>query len=119
VLDRRGCAARFHAVQGPGSVFDDAFLEPVGKRAILTRMLANLETVSTMRGDRDLLHRVLSLRVALPDAGITEHRKLAASLAAAGRYLEAAELLETFADRGDDGAIAARATADQLRARLN
>jgi len=45
VLDRVGCEARFHAVQGPGSVFDDTFLEPVGKRAILTRMLANLKTV--------------------------------------------------------------------------
>ena len=119
VLDRLGCVERFHAVHGPGSVFDESFLEPVDKRAILARMLANLETIATMRGDRDLLQNVLSLRVALPDAGITEHRKLAASLAAAGRYLEAAELLESFADREDDGSVAARATADQLRARLN
>jgi regulator of sirC expression with transglutaminase-like and TPR domain len=106
-------------VQGPGSVFDDSFLEPVGKRAILTRMLVNLETASTMRGDRELLQRVLRLRVTLPDAGIAEHRKLAASLSAAGQFLEAAELLEGYASTGPEGAVAARATADQLRARLN
>ncbi len=120
VIDRDGCAARFHAVQGPGSIFDDTYLEPVGKRAILGRMLANLETVATMRSDRTLLQRVYALRVALPDAGLVDHRKYAASLAADGRFREAAELLETYADRDDvEGAVAARASADQLRARLN
>lgn len=120
LLDRDGCAARFHAVQGPGSVFDDTFLEPVGKRMILTRMLANLETVATMRGDRSLLQRALSLRVALPDAGLAEHRKLAAALAMSGQVVEAARVLEAYADRDDaNDAVAARAAADQLRARLN
>jgi regulator of sirC expression with transglutaminase-like and TPR domain len=119
VLDREGCAARFHAVQGPGSVFDEAFLEPVGSRAILTRMLANLETVATMREDRELLERALRLRVTLPDAGLIEHRKLAASLATSGQYRVAADLLDAFADRADEGGVAARAAADQLRARLN
>ena len=119
VLDRAGCAARFHAVQGPGSVFDDTFLEPVGKRTILTRMLANLETVATMRTDRGLLQRVLALRVGLPDAGLVEHRKYAAALAAEGRFAEAADLLDGYADRDVEGSVAARASADQLRARLN
>jgi regulator of sirC expression with transglutaminase-like and TPR domain len=100
-------------------VFDDTFLEPVGKRAILTRMLANLETVATVREDSDLLRRVLELRVALPAAGIVEHRKLATALAAAGRYDAAADVLDAYADRDVDGAVAARAAADQLRAKLN
>ncbi|MEA3019222.1 MAG: hypothetical protein QOI47_746 [Actinomycetota bacterium] len=120
LLDRAGCAARFHAVQGPGSAFDDSFLEPVGKRSILVRMLANLETVAAMEGDRDLLRRTLSLRAALPDAGLVEHRKLAVALAVSGQVLEAARVLETYAERDDaEGAVAARAAADQLRARLN
>ena len=119
VLDRDGCEARFHAVQGPGSVFDDSFLEPVGKRAILTRMLANLETVAAVREDGDLLRHVLELRVALPDAGLVEHRKLATALAATGRYDAAADVLDAYADRDVDGAVAARAAADQLRAKLN
>jgi regulator of sirC expression with transglutaminase-like and TPR domain len=119
VLDREGCAARFHAVQGPGSMFDDQFLDPVGKRSILTRMLANLETVATMHDDRALLATVLELRVALPDAGLLEHRKAAAVLTSTGRVVEAAELLESYADRDVEGAAAARAVADQLRAKLN
>lgn len=119
LLDRAGCAARFHAVQGAGSVFDDSFLDPVGKRTILTRMLANLETIAAMRDDRTLLVRVLSLRVAVPDASLADHRKLAGALASSGRYVEAAEVLETFADRETEGSSAARALADQLRARLN
>jgi regulator of sirC expression with transglutaminase-like and TPR domain len=119
VLDRDGCVARFHAVQGPGSVFDDSFLEPVGKRAILTRMLANLETVGTMRADRELLRQVLALRVAMPEATIAEIRKYAASLTNAGRYDEAARLLEEFAERDIEGSVAAQAAADQHRARLN
>ncbi|MEN3272053.1 MAG: hypothetical protein V7636_814 [Actinomycetota bacterium] len=119
VLDHDGCEARFHAVQGPGSVFDDTFLEPVGKRAILTRMLANLETVATVREDSELLRRVLELRVALPASGIVEHRKLASALAAAGQYDAAADVLDTYADRDIEGAVAARAAADQLRAKLN
>jgi regulator of sirC expression with transglutaminase-like and TPR domain len=119
VIDRSGCVARFHAVQGPGSVFDDSFLEPVGPRAILSRMLANLETVATMRGDRGLLQRVFALRVVMPDSGLAEHRRYAAMLAADGQLREAAGLLESFADRDVEGAVGARATADQLRARLN
>jgi regulator of sirC expression with transglutaminase-like and TPR domain len=119
VLDRDGCERRFHVVQGPGSVFDDSFLEPVGKRAILTRMLANLETVATVREDGELLRTVLELRVALPDAGVTEHRKLATALAAVGRYDAAADVLDAYADRDVDGAVAARAAAHQLRAKLN
>lgn len=119
LLDRGGCAARFFAVQGPGSVFDDSYLEPVGKRAILARMLANLETVATTRGDRDLMQRVLALRVGLPESGLAEHRRLAATLAASGRYIEAADLLERYAAGDVEGAVAARAAADQLRARMN
>jgi regulator of sirC expression with transglutaminase-like and TPR domain len=66
VLDREGCVARFHSVQGPGSVFDDSFLEPVGKRAILVRMLANLETVARIRSDFHLLQRVFAMQSTLP-----------------------------------------------------
>lgn len=119
ILDRHGCEARFHAVHGPGAVFDDAFLEPAGTRAIITRLLANLETVATRRGDRHHLHVVLSLRVALPDAGIAEQRRLAAALATTGRWVEAAEQLEAFAERSPEDAVAANAAAERMRARLN
>jgi regulator of sirC expression with transglutaminase-like and TPR domain len=66
LLDRDGCEARFHAVQGPGATFDDAFLAPVGKRAILARMLANLENVARIHGDLSLLQRTFALQAAFP-----------------------------------------------------
>lgn len=70
VLDRRGAEARFHAVQGPGAVFDAGFLEPVGRLAIVGRMLANLDRVARQRGDLAMLRWVRTLRAtthAAPD----------------------------------------------------
>jgi regulator of sirC expression with transglutaminase-like and TPR domain len=115
-LDRRGAEARFHAIQGPGAVFDPAFLEPVGRRAIVARVLANLETVAVLRSDRPLLLWVLRLRTALPTAGPGDAQRLATALAAAGRYGEAAGLFDELAAAGVDGA---EASATRLRARLN
>lgn len=68
VLDRRGCRIRFQGVHGAGAPFDEAFLEPVGKVAIVDRMLANLEGIATRAGDLGTLRWVLRLRAALPDA---------------------------------------------------
>lgn len=117
VLDRGGCAARFHAVHGPGAVFDDAFLEPVGKRAILVRMLANLESVAGIRSDRELLLRAVSLRAAMPGAVLADHQRHATALAAGGRFREAAEVLDRYAAAGGSGSVAA--AAERFRARLN
>jgi regulator of sirC expression with transglutaminase-like and TPR domain len=115
-LDRRGAEARFHAIQGPGAVFDPAFLEPVGRRSIVARVLANLEAVAVLRGDRQLLLWVLRLRTTLPSAGSAEVQRLAKALAAAGRYGEAAAELDGLAEAGVEGAAASAA---RFRARLN
>jgi regulator of sirC expression with transglutaminase-like and TPR domain len=115
-LDRRGAEARFHAIQGPGAVFDPAFLEPVGRRSIVGRVLANLEAVAVLRGDRQLLLWVLRLRTTLPSAGPAEIQRLAKALAAAGRYGEAAAELDGLAEAGVEGAAASAA---RFRARLN
>jgi regulator of sirC expression with transglutaminase-like and TPR domain len=109
-LDRRGAELRFHSIQGPGAVFDPAFLEPVGRRAIIARMLANLETAATMRSDRFTLSWVLGLRAALPDAAEADRRKFASVLAATGRFVEAAEVFDVLGDE---------ASAARLRAKLN
>jgi regulator of sirC expression with transglutaminase-like and TPR domain len=110
LLDRSGCAARFFALHGPGSVFEDDFLAPVGKRVILARMLANLESIAAMRSDRPLLLRVQRLRCALPEATEEDRRRLAASLGASAQFAEAAQVLESIGAHGD---------ATRLRARLN
>ncbi|MCU1379382.1 MAG: hypothetical protein JWN29_2365 [Acidimicrobiales bacterium] len=124
VLDRRGAQLRFHGVHGPDATFDDAFLTPVGKRTIVDRQLANLETIANARGETFTLLWVLRLRALLPDADRSVRRRLAATLGAAGRPDEAADLFERVAvdavDVGDgpaarDAALAARA----MRARLN
>jgi regulator of sirC expression with transglutaminase-like and TPR domain len=80
VLDRRGCQLRFHGVHGVTATFDPAFLEPVGRRAIVDRMLANLEGIAGVRGDRTMLGWVLRLRSSLPDAAEDVRRRLSAAL---------------------------------------
>ena len=112
VLDRRGCRIRFEGVHGRGAAFDDAYLEPVGKLAIVDRMLANLEGIAARRSDADMLGWVVRLRNGLPSATDGARRR-AAVLVAAGRFAEAAEVLEAI---GDDAAVL---EARGLRARLN
>lgn len=120
-IDRRGAEARFHVIQGPGAVFDPSFLEPVGRRSIVARMLANLETVATLRGEREMLAWVLQLKAVLPESPAEDHRKLASVLASGGRYVEAAEVLERLATQLDDSDAArdASSAAGRLRAKLN
>lgn len=119
VLDAAGCEARFRDLHGPGAAFDPAFLRPVGARAIVARMLANLDPIATARGDRQLLERVVRLRTLVPGAPVPLHRRLAEVLASSCRFGEAADVLDRVAAAGaadaSDDALAAR----RLRARLN
>lgn len=80
VLDRRGCRLRFHGVHGVTATFDPAFLEPVGRRAIVDRMLANLEAIAGTRSDRAMLAWVLRLRASMPGAAEDVRRRLSAVL---------------------------------------
>jgi regulator of sirC expression with transglutaminase-like and TPR domain len=119
-LDAAGAMARFRQVHGPAVPFEPAFLEPVGPRATLVRVLANLERVYTAAGDRRALRWVLGLRAGMPGAGVGERRRLAALLASGGELVEAATLLEGVADEVEGAeAEAARAAAHRLRATLN
>ncbi len=56
-------------------------LEPVGPRAIVSRMLTNLKGIYTQRGDLDALRWVVRLRVLLPDAPEEERAQLARLMA--------------------------------------
>lgn len=119
-LDRRGAQARFHVVQGPGSVFRPDFLEPADRRSIVRRVLANLESIAMHRGDRDMLEWVLRLRNAVPGAVTADRRRLAALLATIGKVVEAAAVLDGLAGELDgDEAQAANDAAQRLRAQLN
>ncbi|MGH9226718.1 MAG: SirB1 family protein [Acidimicrobiales bacterium] len=119
VLDRDGCEARFHVVNGDSAGFDESYLEPVGPRAILGRMLANLKAIYATRGDLEALGWTLALRLALPGTPTMERRDLARVLGSAGQFVEAAETLEDLADAVPDESEALRNEATALRARLN
>ena len=111
-LDRTGCQGIFARLH-PDAVWDDAFLDPVGPRAIVTRMLTNLAAAYRRDGDRRALCWALDLRLRLPGGTDRDRRELAVVLGAAGRYGEAARALEATGQDRDHQAAA------RLRARLN
>jgi regulator of sirC expression with transglutaminase-like and TPR domain len=118
LLDRDGCAALFAKVHGSNAPFDDRFLDPVGPRAVLARMLTNLQRSFVGRGDRAGALWAQCLRVLVPGATVGERRRLAAMLAANGRFDAAALELDAIAEDGvggDRDRFAARA----MRAKLN
>jgi regulator of sirC expression with transglutaminase-like and TPR domain len=120
VLDRHGCERRFRMVNGPGVPFDDSFLDPVSRLAIVGRMLTNLESIFLASGERDSLVWVLRLKAVLPGAEATEVRKLVSVLTASGAYDRAADELDRLVAvlTGED-AEDAHHHALRLRARLN
>jgi regulator of sirC expression with transglutaminase-like and TPR domain len=119
LLDRRGCEARFHAVHGPGAEFDPSFLDPIGPRAILSRMLANLKAVYVHKADRAALTWVLGLRAEIPGVEPGERARLASVLAARGDFGGAADALDRLADEVPGERDRHRASAQRMRARLN
>jgi regulator of sirC expression with transglutaminase-like and TPR domain len=118
-IDRAGCEGLYQRVAGEDAVFDPSFLEPVGKRAILARMLANLKMVYAQRRDFASLAWVLRLRLTVPGTPVAERRELSAVLASAGRYDEAAGELDALADAVPDEAEELSRRALGLRSRLN
>lgn len=123
LLDRDGCARTLAETQ-PELPFDDGYLAPVGTRAIVARLLANLKGIHLARRDRRALAWVLGLRVVVPGVPLDERRELASALAADGRFLEAAveldHLVELAREAGEAGmAEDAERGATRLRARLN
>ena len=120
-LDRAACEHRHRQVHGEAVPFDERLLRPVGTWAILARLLANLKSIAASRNDRALMRWVLRLRVALPGIPLAERRELASVLAADGRFVEAAAVLDRVAELAaspSDAEEASRA-ATLLRARLN
>lgn len=120
VLDRTACERIFHAINGHDAPFDPMYLEPVGARVVVARMLANLKAVYTRAADRRSLSWVLGLRCLIPDMAQSEYAEWANALAAIGRYDTAAEVLDAAAQRlAGTEAEAWHSTASGLRARLN
>lgn len=120
LLSESMCQERFHAMQGPAAPWDPAFLDPVGPRAIVARMLANLRGVHLQRQESLALEWVLRLRSLLPGSSVDERAERAGVLAALAQFAEAATLLEDLADEAPEArASSLTSQARRLRARLN
>jgi regulator of sirC expression with transglutaminase-like and TPR domain len=120
IVDEGDCEALYRSVYGASAAFDPSALAPVGKRAILARMLANLRQLYLATGDVWSTGWVLRLRTTIPADGVSEMADAASAHAALGRFAEAAALLENLADLlPDASAERARAEANLQRSRLN
>jgi regulator of sirC expression with transglutaminase-like and TPR domain len=117
-LDLPGVRGLFAAQRGD-TTFDARFLEPVGPRAILARVLANLlhSFVDREPGSAVWAAR---LRLRIPGLSPEERRDIAALLGSLGHFAEAATELESLVGSLDAGGgeRAAREAA-ALRARAN
>lgn len=120
LLTPEDCAERVETIYGPAVAFSPAMLQPVGTRAILARMLANLKQRFALTGDVVGAEWALRLRTAIPEVDPRELGELADAQAAVGRFKAAAETLEGMAAQlPEDAAAKAVARARRLRARLN
>ncbi|MCA1691831.1 MAG: transglutaminase-like domain-containing protein [Actinobacteria bacterium] len=119
VLDRAACEERFHVVNGASTPFLESYLDPVGPRAILARMLANLKAIYATRGNLEALAWVFALRLAIPGIPPLERRDLARVLGSTGQFVDAAEALEELAETLPSQAPSLISEAVALRARLN
>ena len=119
LLDAGECEALFRSLQPPGASFLPSFLDPVGNRAIVARMLANLRAIYTARGDVEALEWVTALRQAVPGISPLERRDLARAYGSAGRFGRAARELEALAEDVPAEAADLLQEAQALRARLN
>ncbi|MGZ4155227.1 MAG: SirB1 family protein [Actinomycetota bacterium] len=117
-LDASGAEATFHAVRGP-EPFRAEFLEPVGPRAILSRMLANLQH-SFLSRQPSAVVPIANMRLSIPGLPATDRHHLATLLGSLGHYDEAAAVLEELlGDLGEADAERVRRQVTALRARGN
>jgi regulator of sirC expression with transglutaminase-like and TPR domain len=119
LLDVEACRRRFAELAGPDARWAPDLLSPVGARAVLARVLANLRSVFAAADDLVSLASVLELRSAIPGVPAAERAERSAVLAALGRFDEAAAELDRLAATQPADATRLRSSAAALRARLN
>jgi len=97
-----------------GVELDPSYLAPVGPRAILARMLANLKQVYLQTSDARSLEWVVALRTVIPGVDPAELAQLSRIRVNLGKFAEAADALERLAAISDP----AQTERIQMRARL-
>jgi len=117
-LDLAGCEALFAGAHGPVP-FRPEYLAPVGPRAILSRILANLQR-SFLRRDPASAAWAVRLRLQVPGLTPRERGEQAGLLGSLGAFGEAAAELDALAgELSGEGAERAKQAATRLRARAN
>jgi regulator of sirC expression with transglutaminase-like and TPR domain len=117
LLDADGCQDIFTALGGTG--WQDSYLAPVGARAILARMLLNLQGVFLPASLRSAAW-VLELRLTIPGLAVADRLGLARALGSMGQFGSAAAALDHVADElPPEEAATVRTEARGLRARHN
>lgn len=81
LLDEAGCRRLYATLAGPEAPWDPAYLDPVSRRSIVLRLLANLKAIYLRRADVASLAWVLRLRSAIPGAGEAERKSYARLMA--------------------------------------
>jgi regulator of sirC expression with transglutaminase-like and TPR domain len=112
------CAQLLQTVVGSEVALQPALLAPVGTRAILARMLANLDQSFRRRENRHGARWATRLRAAIPGLPTVEQIAMAESLAGLGCHEEAASLLEELANRPGESAEAAQSLRTRARGLL-
>jgi Transglutaminase-like superfamily len=119
LLDEHDCSRLFIRTVGPNHEFEPAMLEPATPRAILARMLANLER-SSLASDPVHATWMATLHASIAGLPIVERVALARRLGYLGRISVAAAEFDALADLvADEPAARLRDEARALRARLN
>ncbi len=75
LLDAEDCERLWRQQSGVRGEFSPDWLEPIGKRSIVARVLGNLKSIYTARRDLAALRWVMALRCSIP--GIDEHQEFA------------------------------------------
>jgi hypothetical protein len=121
-LDIAGCRRRFDLVYGGAMPFQIGFLAPTPPRAIVARMLANLER-GKLASDPVQRAWMCGLHLDIPGITTEERIQLADQLAATGDVMRAARELDVLADEAEaadaDGAKRLRMRVRSLRAGMN
>ena len=121
LLSEEECAERLRQVTGTEHPWDSRYLDPVGNREFITRMLRNLKAIYMRRNDHSRALSVIAWLLALSPGAAHELRDRGLVHYELGDYDRALDDLRSYLDRlapgGEDGGI--RTLVERLQSMLD